>query len=286
MKNTKPDKHFGKQERANQSHYDQVTDAWRIIFGGNFHWGYFESEDTDFKQAGDALIDKLAELVSFTKKSDVLDIGCGIGGPALYLHKKFECQVTGISTSIKGVKIAADSCKARGYEEKVRFQFANALDNGFPDNAFDIVWMMESSHLMSDKKKVFEENFRVLKQGGVMLVCDNMVQRKLCEKELVRYYKELSVLQSVFGKMKHETLEFYMKTAQDAGFTDIQTIDIGPETYPSIHHFKRGVKNNSIRLRKDLSHSKYENFVRVWDILDIFYSENVATYGILKASKL
>ncbi len=286
MKNTKPDKHFGKQERANQSHYDQVTDAWRIIFGDNFHWGYFESEDTDFKQASDALIDKLAELALFTNKSDVLDVGCGVGGPAFYLHKKFGCQVTGISTSKKGIKIAANSCKVNHCEEKVRFKFANALDNGFPDNAFDIVWMMESSHLMSDKKRVFEENFRVLKQGGVMLLCDNMVKRKLTEKELVQHYKELSVLQSVFGNMKHETLKFYRETAQNVGFSDIQTLDIGQETYPSIHHYKRGIKTKSTQLIKYLSHPMYKKFVSAWDILDRFYAKDIATYGILKARKM
>jgi len=249
MKHTEPDKHLGKQEKANQSHYDQVTDAWRIIVGDNFHWGYFESEDTDFKQAGDALIDKMAELASFTEKSHVLDVGCGIGGPALYLHKKFGCQVTGISTSTKGIEIAADVCQSKGCEAKVRFQFANALDNGLPDNVFDIVWMMESSHLMSDKQIVFEENFRVLKQGGIMLLCDNMVRKKLTEQELLQHYKELTVLQNVFGKMKHETLEFYRQMVHKVGFTDIQTLDIGPATYPFIHHYKKAIKKKKTQLR-------------------------------------
>lgn len=285
MKNTKSNKHFGKQERANQSHYDQVTDAWRIIFGDNFHWGYFEAEDTDLNQVGDALTDKLAELTLFTKKSNVLDVGCGIGGPALYLHKKFGCYVTGISTSEKGLKIAANSCISKGYAKNVCFKFANALENGFPNNFFDIVWMMESSHLMSDKKRVFEENFRVLRKGGVMLLADIMVQRKQTEKELLQNYKELLVLQSVFGQMKHETLSFYQETAQNVGFADIVMFDIGQETYPSIYHYKERIKNNLFRIKEFLSPLKINKFLSVWDILDRLHNINLTTYGLMKAEK-
>lgn len=285
MQNIQPDTHLSKQEKANQSHYDYITDAWHILFGDNFHWGYFESENTDLKTASAALIDKLAAFAHFDEKTNVLDVGCGVGGPALYLHQKFGCRVTGISTSVKGLKRAADLCEAQGCENKVRFQFGDALDNGLPDNTFDIVWMMESLHLMSDKKRVFEENHRVLKDKGVMLACDNMARRHLTEEELVRYSKELILLQRVFGQMRHETLPFYRELLRACQFRDIKTIDVGKETYPTTFFWKQSVKKKHKTLLKYFDAVKIDQFKSACVILEKLYRLNIATYGMLKAVK-
>jgi len=42
------------------SHYNSVSDAWRFIFGENFHLGYFRADETNLSHATNALIDELA----------------------------------------------------------------------------------------------------------------------------------------------------------------------------------------------------------------------------------
>ena len=127
----------------NRSHYDHVTDAWMYILGDNLHFGYFDKDDTALSEATESLIEKLAALGNIDERSSVLDVGCGVGAPALYLYAKFGCSINGISTSRRGIEIAEEKCREKGYSEKIKFYTRDAFDNGFADNSFDVVWVME-----------------------------------------------------------------------------------------------------------------------------------------------
>jgi len=85
--------------KENDVHYDSITDAWPYILGQNFHWGYFESPKDSLAKATDNLIDKMVSYTPEKDKLNVLDVGCGIGGPAFYLHNKLNWKITGISNS-------------------------------------------------------------------------------------------------------------------------------------------------------------------------------------------
>ena len=198
-------------DRVNKKQYDFVTDAWKIIFGDNFHIGYFQSGDETYRQATDNLVFALADMGHLSETMKVLDVGCGIGGPALLLHERFGCDVLGITISEIGVQVATAQASSRGYEAHVTFKLASAQDSRLPDDHFDLVWAMESFHLMPDKRKAFAECHRVLKRGGQFLLSDNMVGRKLSISELVENYKEMRLLERVFGKMQHETLAWYAR---------------------------------------------------------------------------
>ncbi len=156
-----------------RTHYNHVTDAWKEFMGNNLHFGYFEKEGVTLADATDSLIDKLISLCKVNENSRILDVGCGIGNPAFYLHERYRCKITGISTSERGVQLANVACKEKGYHD-VEFLVADGCNNHLPSNTFDIVWIMESSHLMS-KKRLFRECYRVLKQHGILLICDLVI---------------------------------------------------------------------------------------------------------------
>ena len=84
----------------------------------------------------------------------------------------------------------------------VQFQLADALDNGFPNKSFDVVWVMESSHTMRDKEKLFAENYRMLNDNSIMLLCDMILKREMNEVEIFNYRQEITVLEKVCGKAK------------------------------------------------------------------------------------
>ncbi|CAH0496278.1 cyclopropane-fatty-acyl-phospholipid synthase family protein [Novosphingobium sp. CECT 9465] len=58
----------------------------------------------------------------------VLDIGCGWGGLALYLHRHFGCEVLGVSLAPDQVKFAQERAEAAGVADKVRFQLIDYRD--------------------------------------------------------------------------------------------------------------------------------------------------------------
>ena len=239
-----------------KSHYNAVSEAWRFIFGDNFHLGYFRTDDMDLSEATNALIDELAQLGIITKNSNLLDVGCGIGEPAIYLHEKYHCTITGITISEKGVELATKKCVEKGYDNKIQFQRADALDNGFPDNSFDVVWVMESSHTMRDKEKLFTENYRVLKDNSTMLLCDMILKREMNEVEIFNYREDITVLEKVCGKAKTETLDYYQKKLQAAGFTTVHTLDISEKVFPTMVHWTKKYQAELREYQADLSQRK------------------------------
>jgi 27-O-demethylrifamycin SV methyltransferase len=284
QENTKFD---SKVTRFNSHHYDSVSDLWQIIYGDNFHAGYFKQPDESFAVATDNLTELMAADGNFAKASRVLDVGCGIGGPATFLHKKYGCHVHGITISEKGVQKANESARQNGYDSHLKFSVADAKDNRFPDASFDIVWGMESFHLMEDKVRVFSECYRVLKNGGQLLLCDNLAgERRLSDEEAVACYKELRLLERVFGKTQTETLRAYEMLAENAGFEDIVSRDINKQTMPpTINFFRKKVQTQYQDLVSRSSKQYIDDFLVMCDTWEKFNLLGVMSYGLLKATK-
>jgi 27-O-demethylrifamycin SV methyltransferase len=154
-----------------KNHYNMVSDPWRFIFGDDFHMGYFENKNDTLEKATKQIIDKLSELALIDRKSKLLDVGCGLGEPAFYLHKKIGCKITGITISDRGYEIAKATSEQYKLTDKVNFKVADILHNDFEKDSFDIVWIMEVSHLIRDKMRLFTECKKVLNKGGVLLMC-------------------------------------------------------------------------------------------------------------------
>jgi SAM-dependent methyltransferase len=81
-----------------------------------------------------------AERIAVTEESQVLDVGCGIGGPARYLAHRYGCRVDGIDLTpelIETGRVLTERCKLA---DRVVLQVGNALDLPYPDQTFDVVW--------------------------------------------------------------------------------------------------------------------------------------------------
>ena len=269
----------------NKSLYDSVTDAWVFVLGENFHYGYFKSDDMALDSATTGLIDVLAGMAEIKSDHSILDVGCGMGAPAIYLHEKYGCDITGISISKRGVDLASAASEKKGFSHKVRFRVKDALENGFSENTFDLVWQMESSHLMRDKKRLFSENFRVLKDNGVLLLCDLILINELNIAELYRYRKELAVLERSFGKTKMEVLDYYDRELRQAGFSNVETVDISKRVRPTPKHWRENMANRKSDILQHFSEDDFNNFLLSCDIIDTFLKDKILGYGLVRAEK-
>lgn len=125
-----------------------------------------------FHSGGLGATKELASLAGLFEGMQVLDIGSGIGGPARMLASEYGCQVTGIDLT-EEFCLAAEMLTARlGLTDKVRFQCGNALDLPFDDEAFDLVWMQNSSMNIPDKDRLYSEVRRVLRPKGRLATQD------------------------------------------------------------------------------------------------------------------
>ena len=96
----------------------------------------------------------------------MLDVGCGTGRQACDLVAVLTRRVSvlGITTSASGVAAAADARSVRGLAG-ADFERRDGTDNGLASDMFDVVWLLESSHLMRDKTALLRECAREPRAG-------------------------------------------------------------------------------------------------------------------------
>jgi ubiquinone/menaquinone biosynthesis C-methylase UbiE len=96
----------------------------------------------------------------------VLDIGCGIGGPARYLAATFGCEVKGVDLSPAFIDTATYLTVRCGLSDRVTFQVGDALHLPFEDATFDTVFLQHVAMNIEDRTGLYEEVRRVLMPGG------------------------------------------------------------------------------------------------------------------------
>jgi len=115
---------------------------------------------------------ELASAAGIEPSTRVLDLGCGIGGPARYLASTFGCQVTGIDLSPAFVDAAAYLTARCGLSDRVTFQAGDALHLPFEDAAFDAVFLQHVAMNIEDRPALYAEVGRVLAGSGRFVTYD------------------------------------------------------------------------------------------------------------------
>ena len=125
-----------------------------------------------FHVRGLAATRELAVELRLPDGASVLDVGCGLGGPARCLAAQYGCRVTGIDLSAAFVEAARMLTGRTGLAGQVAFLQADALDLPFPDACFDAVWTQHVAMNIADRAGLYRSLRRVLKPGGALAVYD------------------------------------------------------------------------------------------------------------------
>ena len=108
----------------------------------------------------------LAAAAEVGPSTRVLDLGCGIGGPARYLAATFGCKVTGVDLSPGFIDVAAYLTERCGLSERLTFRVGDALHLPFEDAAFDVVFLQHVAMNIADRAALYAEVRRILAPGG------------------------------------------------------------------------------------------------------------------------
>ncbi len=120
----------------------------------------------EYHGGGLAATRELATLAGVEKDTRLLDIGCGIGGPARTLAAEFGCRVLGIDLTEEFCRTGAVLTQLLDLAASVRFCRGNALELPFAEQTFQLVWTQGVLMNIQDKAGLFGEIYRVLKPGG------------------------------------------------------------------------------------------------------------------------
>jgi phosphoethanolamine N-methyltransferase len=135
---------------------------------------------------GEGNVDRLVKGLDLSGKR-VLDIGCGIGGPAFVLARKYGARVTGIDLEPQLIERARRRAVELGISGQTEFQTVTLGPLAFPDQSFDLVFTSGALTQTEDKARFVAESYRVLKPGG-LLTCYEWLKGEGEISEDLRYF--------------------------------------------------------------------------------------------------
>ncbi len=159
-------------------------------------------------------------LASLKEGEIVLDLGSGAGFDCFLAANRVgnDGKVIGVDMTPEMIDKARKNARKGNYEN-VEFRLGEIENLPAADGSVDVVISNCVINLSPNKKRVFEEAFRVLKPGGRLMVSDIVLLKELPDfiKESVEAY-----ISCVSGAcMKDE----YLNLIQMAGFQEVKMID-------------------------------------------------------------
>jgi ubiquinone/menaquinone biosynthesis C-methylase UbiE len=134
--------------------------------------GYWLYGAKTAREAQEQFVRELAVRVPNLEGKRVLDVGCGLAGPATLLACDYGAQVDGVNIVPRQVEWALRFINGNRISDKVRIHLASAMDLPFPDQYFDVVFCLEAAHCFIDKLRFLREAHRVLRGAGKLVLAD------------------------------------------------------------------------------------------------------------------
>jgi ubiquinone/menaquinone biosynthesis C-methylase UbiE len=212
---------------VNEVYDGPVGVLWEMLMGEQIHVG------------GDKETDILAEKAGITKDTALLDICSALGGPARHLAKKYGCNVTGLDATEKMINEAVKRTGEAGLSNLITYKLGNALDIPFKASTFDVVWGQDAWCYITDKDKLINESFRVLKSGGTIAFTDWIQVGTMTEKE----WEDLNTFMA-FPYM--ETLDGYEQLMKNTGFSILEKEDLS-EDFAKHCHIYQGILRDKLK---------------------------------------
>jgi tocopherol O-methyltransferase len=278
---------------AVERYYDTTLDLYEELWGEHVHHGFWDEGErpgaagADRHEATDRLVRELVAYAGLPEGAHVLDVGCGIGGPALYLAGTLGCSVVGVTLSAQQAGRATEKAREAGLGDRAEFHQLDAMHTGFPDDSFDVIWAVESLMHIEEREAFFAEALRLLRPGGRLAIATWSVRDGALaedERNLVDQILKHQVMPSFSSLEEHERL------ARAAGFATVSSVDWTANVANSWEPTFAQVRElgNGRALMRDLARD------RGVDVLGFFYagplmlkgfSSGAMTYGAVRAVK-
>ena len=165
-------RNYSRRAKRNVAHHYDLSDALYDLFldaDRQYSCAYFTDPAHSLDQAQADKKAHIAAKLAIAPGMRVLDIGCGWGGLALYLHNRTGADVTGITLSEHQLRIARERAAAAGVSQHVRFEL---VDYRAVEGRFDrIVSVGMFEHVGRPHYRTFFERVRdLLAPDGVALL--------------------------------------------------------------------------------------------------------------------
>ena len=149
-------------------YYDGATELYEYGWSQSFHFCRFYPGEA-FAAALARHEHYLSAQMNLKPGMRVLDVGCGIGGPAREIARFSDANIVGLNNNDFQIQRARRYTAKAGLSEKVTFVKGDfmKLAEQFGENSFDAVYAIEATCHAPTWEGVYGEIQKVLKPGGV-----------------------------------------------------------------------------------------------------------------------
>ena len=239
-------------------HYEKDPEFFLTLTGGEWH-NYSCSlweEGLTMTQAQEKKLDKMAELMRLEPGMHILDVGCGWGGPLVYLCKEYGVTGHGITVSANQIPVAQELAEKYGVDatvEVIHWQDLPEVER------YDAIFTDEVIVHFNELSGFFAKCHKALKPGGMM------VNKELHFTHSTRAHWTDPLSQhinKVYGYTgNYRTLHDELKMVDDNNFELMNIFQIPIEQYQqTISVWLKNMFDNRERLKSITSDDVYKDF--------------------------
>ena len=214
------DSNFG----YNLVHSKEGSVHMAINYDGKFHEeGYYQQ------------VKEINENIN-AEALDVLELGCGKGFNSKFLASRNpKSNFQGIDITVRHLAYAKEKAKEL---KNLSVKIGDFHKLEFEENAFDIVFELESVCHSDSPETVLKEVYRVLKPGGKFILFEGFRTKEF--EQLSPTQKRASYLiEKTMGVNHGHNIDTWLTIAEDCGFHIRQNDDISDAIMPNLERFHR-----------------------------------------------
>jgi cyclopropane-fatty-acyl-phospholipid synthase len=261
-------------------HYDQPAEFFATVTGGEWNtyscnlWEPAANET----QTQERKLDRVGELLRLKPGMWVLDVGCGWGGPIVYLAKRFGIQGVGITPSANQQTFAQRRADRHGVDVTIHQGHWREFE---ASQLFDAVMTDEVIVHFNDLRGFFERMRRLLKPDGVML----NKELHFTSSRAAIPTRAMVLINESFGQTgNYRTLHDELRLLDEAGFEleRLQQIDLW-HYEKTLECWVANMQRNRVRLESLVGRETYARFHTYYRILRRGCAARLMTLDIVVA---
>jgi ubiquinone/menaquinone biosynthesis C-methylase UbiE len=148
-------------------------------------------------------LQKIIEFLDIGPGKTFIDIGCGRGGPGMWIARETGANYLGLDPCEVAIEKARKRVKDFGLKKQANFQIGNIISTDFPDDQFEGAISIDALQLIQDPQLILtaiHEIYRILRRHARLVIINGEVYfpnrvsdyRPLLQKagfEVERYYE-------------------------------------------------------------------------------------------------